>query len=344
MAVEVAPPLHLLLDTATRLRRRRASRTTRASTERARSSASPTRGSTSRTPTSSTKTETRASPGCSICRRRRSASTPTSSRSTARPTATATSSRAPSGTRRTSTRCSTTGQPSDLAQLPQDEVGHGTLVTACAASNGLQGRSALPGRRAEGDDPLRAHHGGGQRFDRQRRAVARHRVPLRPRRLPAAARGRQSLDRDRLRSARRDDGLGADARVVRRTQHPRARARRRRGQQRVDRRRSGAPERATSRRGRRCTCRCRRRSGVAERRRADLGRDARRRERERRARRARTARGSRRWGRTTPRARTRAATRGHLQRQLSRAAAPCPPARTARSSCGRARGRAGPTT
>ena len=31
------------------------------------------------------------------------------------------------------------------AGLPQDEVGHGTLVAACAASNGLQGRSALRG-------------------------------------------------------------------------------------------------------------------------------------------------------------------------------------------------------
>ncbi len=38
-----------------------------------------------------------------------------------------------------------TGQPSQLAQLPQDEIGHGTLVTACAAGNGLQGRSAYLG-------------------------------------------------------------------------------------------------------------------------------------------------------------------------------------------------------
>jgi subtilisin family serine protease len=36
-------------------------------------------------------------------------------------------------------------QPSQLAQLPQDEVGHGTMVTSCAAGNGLQGRSIYRG-------------------------------------------------------------------------------------------------------------------------------------------------------------------------------------------------------
>ncbi|HEX3346002.1 MAG TPA: S8 family serine peptidase, partial [Polyangiaceae bacterium] len=38
-----------------------------------------------------------------------------------------------------------TGDPSQLAQLPQDEIGHGTLVTDCAAGNGLQGRSGYIG-------------------------------------------------------------------------------------------------------------------------------------------------------------------------------------------------------
>jgi len=36
-------------------------------------------------------------------------------------------------------------QPTQLSQLPQDEVGHGTLVTSCAAGNGLQGRSIYQG-------------------------------------------------------------------------------------------------------------------------------------------------------------------------------------------------------
>jgi subtilisin family serine protease len=38
-----------------------------------------------------------------------------------------------------------TGQPSQLSQLPQDEIGHGTLVASCAASNGEHGRSAYLG-------------------------------------------------------------------------------------------------------------------------------------------------------------------------------------------------------
>jgi len=36
-------------------------------------------------------------------------------------------------------------QSGSTSGLPQDEVGHGTLVSACAASNGLQGRSLLRG-------------------------------------------------------------------------------------------------------------------------------------------------------------------------------------------------------
>jgi subtilisin family serine protease len=36
-------------------------------------------------------------------------------------------------------------QSGSTSGLPQDEVGHGTLVSACAASNGLQGRSFLHG-------------------------------------------------------------------------------------------------------------------------------------------------------------------------------------------------------
>ena len=44
----------------------------------------------------------------------------------------------------TSTR-SSDGTASQLSQLPQDEVGHGTLVAACAAGNGEQGRSAYMG-------------------------------------------------------------------------------------------------------------------------------------------------------------------------------------------------------
>jgi len=39
----------------------------------------------------------------------------------------------------------TTREPSQLSQLPQDEVGHGTLVTSCAAGNGEQGRSIFRG-------------------------------------------------------------------------------------------------------------------------------------------------------------------------------------------------------
>jgi subtilisin family serine protease len=35
--------------------------------------------------------------------------------------------------------------PSQLSQLPQDEVGHGTMVASCAAGNGLQGRSIYRG-------------------------------------------------------------------------------------------------------------------------------------------------------------------------------------------------------
>ena len=37
------------------------------------------------------------------------------------------------------------GGAPQLAQLPQDEVGHGTLVTSCAAGNGEQGRAAYRG-------------------------------------------------------------------------------------------------------------------------------------------------------------------------------------------------------
>jgi subtilisin family serine protease len=39
----------------------------------------------------------------------------------------------------------TTGEPSQLSQLPQDEIGHGTLVTACAAGSGELGRSGYIG-------------------------------------------------------------------------------------------------------------------------------------------------------------------------------------------------------
>ncbi|MGH7297071.1 MAG: S8 family serine peptidase [Polyangiaceae bacterium] len=38
-----------------------------------------------------------------------------------------------------------TGQGASLAQLPQDEAGHGTLVASCAAGNGLQGSSQYRG-------------------------------------------------------------------------------------------------------------------------------------------------------------------------------------------------------
>jgi subtilisin family serine protease len=36
-------------------------------------------------------------------------------------------------------------QPAQLSRLPQDEVGHGTMVASCAAGNGLQGKSVYRG-------------------------------------------------------------------------------------------------------------------------------------------------------------------------------------------------------
>ena len=321
---------------------RRASPTTRGSTERARWSASPTRGSTSRIRTSSTTPATRASRGCSTCRLPPLGKHPDLEQQYG--TTDGNGNVVAGAVWAAADIDALLDVDADLAQLPQDEVGHGTLVASCAAGNGQQGRSAYRGVAPKATLVVARVDGGGQRGDRQRRAVARRRVPLRPRRLPCsspivvnlsigtdfgphdgtmaweqalASHVGPSTPGHALVVAAGNSGSIADD-PVHQNVH-------------VD----VGDDAARAALGA---------DGVAERRRADLGRDARRREPERRARRARTARGSRRSGRTTRRARTRATTGGRLQRQRSRAAARCRPARTARSSCGRARGPAGPTT
>ena len=109
--------------------------------------------------------------------------------------------------------------PRATPQLPHDEVGHGTLVTSCAAGNGradvASTGASRPARPSSG-----AHHRRGDRrhrhddvllgagflFDRADRDRPAHR--------------RQPLARQRLRSSRRDDGVGAGARELRRPDHP----------------------------------------------------------------------------------------------------------------------------
>ena len=246
------------------------------------------------------------------------------------------SSPAPCGRRRTSTRPS---PPATPRSLPHDEVGHGTLVTACAAGNGLAGspmyRGIAPGAtivlaRITGagtasidtDDVLL---GVGFLFDRADRA--------------RQARRRQPLARQRLRPARRDDGLGAGARELRRPRPPWARARGCGGQQRIDlagRRAARSPERV--RELGRDDARPDPRRRLAGRRRAGLGRDARGRLDARRARRPRRHL-DRPGRRRDPRpARTPAATRRPSTTAASRPTAPCPPSRTAPSWPGKGRG------
>ena len=129
--------------------------------------------------------------------------------------------------------------------LPGDEVGHGTHVTSLAAGNGGHGSFATPyiGVAPHASILFARITTDGDGQHRRRQPPQRRTVHLRPRRLHEEARRGEPLARERLRPSRRHDGLGAGDRRVRRPDDAGTRARRRGGQQRRHHERSRPPER-----------------------------------------------------------------------------------------------------